>query len=63
MAQTRPEILVYITACRERVITGSPLILFIPDGDEREQCLRDLGIALQGNSIQLKNGDHVIISK
>lgn len=59
----KPEILVYITDSRERVITGSPLILFIPIGDEREQCLRDLGIALQANSIQLKNGDHVIVSK
>lgn len=59
----KPEILVYITDNRERVITGSPLILFLPAGDEREQCLRDLGIALQANAIQLKNGDHVIVSK
>lgn len=59
----KPEILVYITDNKERIISGDPLTLFIPDQKERESCLTDLSKALRADVVQLKNGDHVIISK
>jgi len=46
MGQSSPEILVYITDNKERIISGDPLTLYIPDSVE-----------------QLKNGDHVLISR
>ncbi len=63
MGQSNPEILVYITDNKERIISGDPLTLYIPDLEEREICLIDLGKALHANVVQLKNGDHVLISK
>lgn len=56
-----PEILVYITAHENRVITGNALTLIITDEKEQKDCVRDLGIALRGNVLQLKNGDYLII--
>lgn len=63
MGQSNPEILVYITDNRERIISGDPLTLYIPDPEEREICLTDLGKALRANVVQLKNGDHILISR
>ncbi|MHB9945394.1 hypothetical protein CF095_08320 [Clostridium botulinum] len=63
MPKDNPTILVYITDNKERIISGDPLTLFIPDGEERRACLKDLGIALRADVLQLKNGDHVIIGK
>ncbi len=63
MGQNKPEILVYITDNKQRIISGDPLTLYIPDSEERESCLTDLGKALRADVIQLKNGDHVLISK
>ncbi|MBE7721353.1 capping complex subunit for YIEGIA [Lacrimispora indolis] len=63
MGQSNPEILVYITDNRERIISGDPLTLYIPDPEEREIYLTDLGKALRANVVQLKNGDHILISR
>ncbi|ADL04840.1 capping complex subunit for YIEGIA [Lacrimispora saccharolytica] len=63
MGQSNPEILVYITDNKERIISGDPLTLYIPDLEEREICLTDLGKALRASVVQLKNGDHILISK
>ncbi|GLC82708.1 capping complex subunit for YIEGIA [Lacrimispora brassicae] len=63
MGQSNPEILVYITDNKERIISGDPLTLYIPDLEERETCLTDLGKALRANVVQLKNGDHILISR
>lgn len=63
MAKDTPEILVYITDKKERIISGNPLTLFIADTEERQACLKDLGIALRADVLQLKNGDHILISK
>lgn len=62
MGKSNPEILAYITDNKDRVISGDPLTLYIDNNEERQQCLLDLGRALRGNIIQLKNGDHLIIS-
>ncbi len=59
----KPEILVYITDCKDRIISGDPLTLYLPDLKERESCMTDLSKALRADVIQLKNGDHVLISK
>lgn len=56
------QILVYITDNKERIISGDPLTLYIPDQQERQQCIADLGRALRADVIQLKNGDHVLIT-
>ncbi|MBE6011069.1 capping complex subunit for YIEGIA [Anaeropeptidivorans aminofermentans] len=63
MAKDKPEILVYITDNKERIISGDPLTLYIPNEEERRDILRDLGIALHADVVQLKNGDHVLICR
>jgi len=57
------EILAYITDNKERVISGDPLTLYITDEAEREQYMRDLGLALRADVVHLKNGDHILISR
>lgn len=56
------QILVYITDNKERIISGDPLTLYIPDEEERQSCIATLGRALRADVIQLKNGDHVLIT-
>lgn len=56
------KILVYITDSKERVISGDPLTLYMHEGEERQKCIADLGRALRADVIQLKNGDHLLIS-
>lgn len=62
MAKNTPEILAYITSDGSRVKTGKALTLVISDENERKSCVKDIGIALRGNVLQLKNGDYLIIS-
>ena len=57
-----PEILVYITANKERVLSGDPLTLLITDKAEAQQTLTDLGRALKADAVQLSNGDYILIS-
>lgn len=63
MSKNQPEIMVYITTNRERVISGAPLTLFIEDENEKKVCIQDLELALRANVVQLKNGDYMLISK
>lgn len=56
------QIMVYITGQKERVISGDPLVLLMPP-DEREIILADLEKALHANTVQLKNGDHMLVSR
>ncbi len=58
----KPEIIVYVTENRERVITGNPLSLHIADETERRQTVQEIGRALRANVIQLKNGDYMIVA-
>lgn len=56
------EILVYITANKDRVLSGDPLTLYITDPAEVQQTLTDLGRALKADAVQLKNGDYILIT-
>ena len=56
------EILVYITADRERVVSGDPQTLFITDEAEEQRTLTDLGRSLKADAVRLSNGDHILIS-
>ena len=56
------EILVYITANKDRVLSGDPLTLYITDEREVQQTLLDLGRALKADAVRLSNGDHILIS-
>jgi hypothetical protein len=56
------EILVYITADKNRVMGGNPLILIIKDVEEQKKLSVELGRTLRANVIQLKNDDYIIIS-
>lgn len=62
MNNENPQILVYITADKDRVLGGDPLTLFLPDENERKTCILDISKALRANVVQLKNGDYIIIS-
>ncbi|WMJ84741.1 capping complex subunit for YIEGIA [Oscillospiraceae bacterium LTW-04] len=61
MGKQSPEIAVYITTNRDRVITGNALTLVIPDENERKKSVTDISKALRGNVLQLQNGDYLII--
>lgn len=62
MGKKNPEILAYITKDRDRVISGDPLTLYISDEEEQKECVRDLGLALQADVVQLRNGDYILVS-
>lgn len=62
MGKKNPEILVYITNNKERVISGDPLTLYVFNEKEQKECVRDLGLALRADVVQLRNGDYIIIS-
>ncbi len=57
------EIIIYVTDCPERVITGNPLALNMPNDDARQQFLEVLADTLEANVMQMKNGDHLLIVK
>lgn len=61
--ENSPQILVYITENKDGVISGDPLTLLITDEKEKQQCVRDLSIALRTEVAQLKNGDYILITK
>ena len=56
-------ILVYITANEHRVLGGDPLTILEKDIDEQKVLIRDLGIALRADVVQLKNGDYILINE
>lgn len=57
------EILLYVTDCPERVLSGNPLALYMPNDDERQKTLEILAETLEANVLQMKNGDHMLIGK
>ncbi|MGI6576576.1 MAG: capping complex subunit for YIEGIA [Eubacteriales bacterium] len=57
------EILLYITDCPERVITGSPLVLNMQNDEERQQFLEMLAETFEASVLQMKNGDHIVVKK
>lgn len=57
------QILVYVTNDPDRVLSGDPLCLFIPDEKEKQQTLLDISRALRANVVQLKNGDYMIVNQ
>ena len=54
------EILLYITDCPDRVITGNPLALYMPNDEQRQEILEVLAETFEASVIQLKNGDHLV---
>jgi hypothetical protein len=57
------EILLYITDLPERVISGKPLALNLPNDEKRQQFLALLAETLEANVIHLENGDHMVVRK
>lgn len=57
------EIILYITDCPDRVVTGNPLVLNMPNDDARQQFIEVLADTLEANVLQMKNGDHIVIGK
>ena len=55
------KILVYVTVNKDRYLGGDPLTLFIENGEERQAFLFALARALQGQVLQLPNGDHMVL--
>ena len=55
------EILLYVTDCPGRVITGNPLALNMPDDEDRQQFLEVMAESFGANVLQMKNGDHMVI--
>ncbi len=60
--KNKPEIIAYITDNKERIISGDPLCLFVEDEADRQQLISDIARGLRANVIQLKNGDHIIVT-
>ena len=55
-------ILVYISSRKDRITGGMPgLVVF--EGDERETLIGELEMALNASVVQLKNGDHILVTK
>ncbi len=55
------QILVYVTADKDRYLGGDPLSLLIEPGPERQEILFPLAKSLKAEVLQLKNGDHLIV--
>jgi hypothetical protein len=57
------QILVYVTNDPDKVVSGDPLCLCIPDEAEKQQTLLDISRALRANVVRLKNGDYMIVNQ
>ncbi|WP_339061741.1 capping complex subunit for YIEGIA [Tepidibacillus marianensis] len=55
------EILAYITLDRNRIITGSSLVLFAENIDVQKEITLDIAKALKADIVQLKTGDYMVI--
>ncbi len=55
------DILVYITANENRVLSGDPLTLLVRDRNEQKELTAELGRALRADVVQLKNGDYILL--
>ncbi len=63
MAQSPRRILACITADRNRILSAGALVLLIADESERKRCAQELRDSLDGDALQLENGDFLILSK
>ncbi|HPE16176.1 MAG TPA: hypothetical protein PK597_04405 [Oscillospiraceae bacterium] len=59
----RKNIVVYITASEDRILSGDPLALLVKDQDEQKELTTDPALALRADVVQLKNGDYVLITE
>ena len=57
------EILIYVTDCPERVITGNPLVLNMPNDTARQEFLDVLAESFDASVLQMKNGDHLLVKQ
>lgn len=57
------EILVYVTDCPDRVITGKALALNMPNDEGRQQFLEVLAETFEASVLQMKNGDHIMVRR
>lgn len=57
------KIVAYITSDEKRVLGGNPLVLLVKNEEAQKQLLLDLGRALLADSVQLKNGDYILITE
>lgn len=57
------EIILYITNCPDRIITGSPLVLNMSDDEKRQEFLEIFAETFEASVIQMKNGDHIVVQK
>lgn len=57
------EVLFYITDCPDRVITGNPLALNMPNDEERQDFLEVLAETFEASVLQMKNGDHIVVRR
>lgn len=53
----------YITASKDRVLSGDPLCLFIADEAERKQLVSEVSRAFLYNVLQLSNGDYMVLEE
>ncbi|MGI5985085.1 MAG: hypothetical protein GXY01_00480 [Clostridiales bacterium] len=56
-------IIVYITADEKRVLSGDPLTLLVKDAEEQKDLALELSRALKTGTVQLKNGDYILIDE
>ncbi len=57
------EILVYITADENRVISGEPLALLVQNPEDQQALTFELSRALKADAVQLTNGDYLLITE
>lgn len=54
------QILLYITADKDRYLGGDPLTLCLGE-DERDEYLQSFARALHADVVRLSNGDHMVV--
>ncbi|MCM3236610.1 hypothetical protein M3589_02610 [Heyndrickxia oleronia] len=55
------KILAYLTANKDRKISGAPLFLSFNTIDELKETTNDIASALKADVVKLKNNDYMII--
>ncbi|MGS2780456.1 capping complex subunit for YIEGIA [Robertmurraya sp. GLU-23] len=55
------DILAYLTSNKERVITGSPLVIWEKNSEELKELTGDLAKAMKADVVKMKNGDYLVI--
>lgn len=55
------DMLAYLTSNKERVITGSPLVIWEKNSEELKELTGDLAKAMKADVVKMKNGDYLVI--